>query len=124
MNKLKQVEEELKKEKHLVFSPGDTVKVYFKVREGNKEKIDNFEGICIGIRGSNVNQTFILHRILEGVSVEKIFPLHSPNITKIEVKKKGRVRKAKLYYLRGKKKLKVKSKRIEKLHREKTLEKE
>ncbi len=82
--------------------PGDTVRVYFKVKEGNKERIQPFEGIVIAIRGEGVKKTFTVRKISFGIGVERIFPYHSPLIEKIEIKQRGRVRRAKLYYLRGK----------------------
>ena len=82
------------------FAPGDTVRVRVRVREGEKERIQPFEGICIGKRGAGVNATFMLRRISGGVGVERIFPLHSPWIEGIEVVRRGDVRRAKLYYLR------------------------
>lgn len=88
--------------------PGYTVKVHQKIKEGDKERTQVFEGIIISHRGGkNINATITVRKISEGIGVEKIFPLHSPNITKIEVVKKAKVRRAKLYYLRNyKKKLK------------------
>lgn len=83
------------------FHPGDTVKVSYKVREGEKTRIQPYEGVVLGRRGRGVSQTFVVRRMgADGVGVERIFPLFSPNITKLEVVKKGRVRRAKLYYLR------------------------
>ncbi|MFN3966327.1 MAG: 50S ribosomal protein L19 [Endomicrobiia bacterium] len=82
------------------FSPGDTIKVYTKIREGDIERIQAFEGIVIRRHGRNLDETFTVRKISFGVGVERIFPLHSPNIEKIEVIKKGSVRRAKLYYLR------------------------
>ncbi len=83
------------------FRPGDTIKVHYKIREGNKTRIQPFEGICLGRRGEGVSKTFIVRRISPGgVGVERIFALHSPLIEKITVTKKGNVRRAKLYYLR------------------------
>ncbi|MBI2643930.1 MAG: 50S ribosomal protein L19 [Candidatus Wildermuthbacteria bacterium] len=83
------------------FRAGDTVRVYQKVKEGDKERIQPFEGIVIARKhGAGISATFIVRKISHGVGVERIFPLHSPSISKIEVVKKGRVRRAKLYYLR------------------------
>ncbi len=123
MDKIAIVEKEFIRNDLPSFSPGDTVKVYFKVREGDKEKIQSFEGVCIQKRGSGSNQTFTLRKISQGVGVERIFPLHSPLITKIEVKRKGKVRRAKLFYLRDKVRMKVKEARREKVVREDSLEK-
>ena len=84
------------------FRPGDTVKVFYKIKEGEKERIQPFEGIVIAFKGSEISRTFTVRRVgAGGLGVERIFPIHSPNIQKIEVKKKGKVRRAKLYYLRG-----------------------
>jgi len=82
------------------FSIGDTVRVYVKVKEGDKERLQPFEGVVIRRRGGGLRETFTVRRVTYGVGVERIFPLHSPNIAKIEVKRKGHVRRAKLYYLR------------------------
>jgi len=83
------------------FKAGDTIAVHFKVIEGDKERIQVFAGICIKIRGSSINRTFTVRKISNGVGVERVFPLHSPKIDKIEILKVGRVRRAKLYYLRN-----------------------
>lgn len=82
------------------FAIGDTVKVNVKVVEGNRERIQAFEGIVISRQNSGINETFTVRKIAYGVGVERCFPIHSPRIDRIEVVRKGRVRKAKLYYLR------------------------
>lgn len=82
------------------FAPGDTVRVRVRVREGAKERIQPFEGVCIARRGAGISATFTLRRISGGVGVERIFPLHSPSIVGLEVVRRGDVRRAKLYYLR------------------------
>ena len=82
--------------------PGDTVKVHVKVREGNKERIQLFEGTCIAVKHGGIAKTITLRKITSGVGVERTFPIHSPNIAKFEVPRRGKVRRAKLYYLRGK----------------------
>ncbi|KYO66791.1 50S ribosomal protein L19 [Thermovenabulum gondwanense] len=91
------------------FRPGDTVKVYTKVIEGNRERIQVFEGVVIARKGGGLRETFTVRKISYGVGVERVFPLHSPRIEKIEVVRKGKVRRAKLYYLR---KLKGKAAKI------------
>jgi large subunit ribosomal protein L19 len=83
------------------FRPGDTLRVHVKVREGQRERIQVFEGIVIRRRGSGISETYTVRKISYGVGVERTFPLHSPNVEKIEVVRRGRVRRAKLYYLRG-----------------------
>ncbi len=82
------------------FKPGDRINVHFRVIEGDKERIQQFEGDVISIRGSGIDQTFTVRKISDGVGVERIFPMHSPRIAKIEVVREGKVRRAKLYYLR------------------------
>ena len=82
------------------FEPGDTVRVMVRVKEGEKERIQAFEGICIARRGSGVSETFTVRKISNGVGVERIFPVHSPMLAEIHVVRRGRVRRAKLYYLR------------------------
>ena len=82
------------------FAPGDTVRVMVRVREGEKERLQAFEGICIARRGGGVNETFTVRKISAGVGVERIFPLHAPSIAEIGLTRKGRVRRAKLYFLR------------------------
>lgn len=84
-----------------VLEIGDTVKVHAKIKEGNRERIQIFEGILIAMKHSGVNKTVTIRRLSYGVGVEKTFPMHSPNIEKFEVVKHGKVRRAKLYYLRG-----------------------
>ncbi|MCZ7606014.1 MAG: 50S ribosomal protein L19 [Planctomycetota bacterium] len=83
-----------------VFHVGDSVDVHVRIKEGDKERIQIFSGICIARKGGGLRETFTVRRIVEGEGVERIFPLHSPNVTKIEVKRAGKVRRAKLYYLR------------------------
>lgn len=82
--------------------PGDTVKAHVKVREAGKERIQLFEGVVIAVKGGGVGETITLRKISNGVGVERTFPLHSPNVAKFEVIRRGRVRRAKLYYLRDK----------------------
>ncbi|MEY4479666.1 MAG: ribosomal protein [Bacillota bacterium] len=83
------------------FRPGDTLKVHVKVKEGNRERIQLFEGVVIKRRGTGVSASFTVRKISYGVGVERAFPLHSPKIDKIEVARRGKVRRAKLYYLRA-----------------------
>jgi large subunit ribosomal protein L19 len=82
------------------FRPGDTVRVSVRVREGEKERLQAFEGVCIGRRGAGISETFTVRKVSSGIGVERIFPLHSPNLAEIKVVRLGRVRRAKLYYLR------------------------
>jgi large subunit ribosomal protein L19 len=82
------------------FRPGDTVKVYVRVVEGAKERVQAFEGVVIKRRGSGINETFTVRRVSYGVGVERCFPVHMPRIQKIEVVRRGKVRRAKLFYLR------------------------
>ncbi len=83
------------------FAPGDTVRVHARIVEGTRERIQVFEGVVIGRQGAGVRETFTVRRIASGVGVERLFPVHSPRIAKIEVTRRGIVRRAKLYYLRG-----------------------
>jgi len=82
------------------FGPGDTIKVMVRVREGDKERLQAFEGICVGRRGGGISETFMVRKVSAGVGVERIFPLHSPSIAAVEMVRKGKVRRAKMYYLR------------------------
>lgn len=91
------------------FRPGDTVRVHVRIREGEKERIQVFEGLVLGRSGESSRETFTVRKISSGISVERVFPVHSPTIEKIEVVSFGRVRRAKLYYLR---KLRGKAARI------------
>jgi large subunit ribosomal protein L19 len=85
------------------FAPGDSVRVHVKVREGEKERIQVFAGVVIARRGGGARETFAVRKISSGIGVERVFPLHSPVIDHIDVERKGSVRRAKLYYLRGRK---------------------
>jgi large subunit ribosomal protein L19 len=100
MERLRAIEREGLKTNIPDFSPGDTVRVMVRVREGEKERLQAFEGICIARRGGGISESFTVRKISAGVGVERIFPLHSPSISAIEVVRKGRVRRAKLYFLR------------------------
>ncbi len=92
------------------FRPGDTVNIAVRVIEGEKERVQNFQGIVIARRGSGINATFRVRKISNGVGVERIFPLYSPIISNIDVVKRGTVRRAKLYYLRGMSERKIRQK--------------
>ena len=83
------------------FAPGDTVRVHARIVEGTRERIQVFEGVVIARQGTGVRETFTVRRIASGVGVERLFPVHSPRIAKIEVTRRGIVRRAKRYYLRG-----------------------
>jgi large subunit ribosomal protein L19 len=100
MEKIKLVEAMQLKSDLPAFNPGDTVNVHVRVIEGDKERIQQFQGVVMGRRGSGINATFTVRKISNGVGVERIFPLHSPRVAKVELMKAGRVRRAKLYYLR------------------------
>lgn len=83
------------------FRAGDSLAVHVRVIEGDKERIQVFEGVCIKRKGAGINETFTVRKISNGVGVERVFPLHSPRLAKIDVKRRGKVRRAKLYYLRN-----------------------
>jgi large subunit ribosomal protein L19 len=85
------------------FHPGDTIKVFAKFREGDKERVQPFQGTVIQLKGAGDSKTFTVRKVTRGIGVERIFPIASPTIIKVEVKKHGKVRRAKLYYLRDKK---------------------
>lgn len=97
------------------FEPGDTIAVHVRVIEGQKERIQVYQGVVISIKGSGASRTFAVRKISNGVGVERIFPFHSPKIASVEVKRRGHVRRAKLYYLR---KLRGKAARIRERMRE------
>ena len=107
---IREIEAEQLKETVDTFNVGDTVKVYGKIKEGNRERIQVFEGTVIKIQGGSNRATFTVRKASNGVGVEKTWPLHSPNVEKVEVIRRGKVRRAKLYYLRDRvgKKAKVK----------------
>ena len=100
MRKLNQIQKESMRLDLPDFGPGDTVKVHVKIKEGEKERVQVFQGVVISKRKGTVNATFTVRKVSYGVGVERIFPLHSPVINKIEVITRGRVRRAKIYYLR------------------------
>ncbi len=107
---LRELEKEQLKDDLPEFGPGDTIRVLYLVREGEKERIQAFEGVCLARRGGGMGETFTVRKVSSGVGVERVFPLHSPFISGIEVVRRGRVRRAKLHYLRG---LRGKSARIQ-----------
>ena len=109
MEKIQQIEKEQMRLDYPPFGPGDNVKVHVKIREGEKERIQVFQGVVISKRKGNTNATFTVRKVSYGGGVERIFPLHSPAIDKIEVVTRGRIRRAKIYYLR---KLRGKAARI------------
>ncbi len=97
-----EIEKKLKKKKkQATFSVGDTVKVHFKIKEGDKERTQTFEGIVICFKSAGLRRTFKVRKISYGVGVERTFPFHSPKVEKVEVLHSGKVRRSKLYYLRG-----------------------
>ena len=110
MNKLDAIEQEYLKTDTPDFRAGDTLRVHVKVREGEKERIQVFQGVVISRRGSGTNESFTVRKMSGGIGVERVFPLHSPVLDKIEIVRRGRVRRAKLYYLRS---LRGKAARIE-----------
>ncbi len=113
MNKVDVVEKSRLRDDIPEFWPGDTVKVHVRVVEGTRSRIQVFEGIVLGRRGGGLRETFTVRKISFGVGVERTFPVHSPVIEKIEVERRGKVRRAKLYYLRDRvgKKARIKEKR-------------
>ncbi|MBQ0166198.1 MAG: 50S ribosomal protein L19 [Treponema sp.] len=102
MDLIKTIEESQKKAEVTSFKAGDTVKVFFKIIEGKTERIQVYEGLVICIKGEGVRQTFTVRKNSYGVGVERVFPLHSPRIEKIELVRPGKVRRSKLYYIREK----------------------
>ena len=103
MNRLQRLEQTFPTNPVPVFEIGDTVRVHVKVIEGEKERVQVFEGVVIARKGRKISETFTVRKISYGVGVERVFPVNSPNIAKIDVIRKGKVRRAKLYYLRDKK---------------------
>lgn len=102
MNKIKDLEKDFMKKNVPDFNVGDTIKVFVKIKEGDKTRLQAFEGIVIAKKGSGVRETFTVRRISYGEGVERVFQLHSPLLDSISVVKKGKVKRAKLYYLRKK----------------------
>lgn len=107
---MKLVEQQQTNREFPAFGPGDTIRVHVKIREGDKERIQVFQGIVISRRGGGTREMFTVRKVSSGVGVERMFPLYSPTIDKIEVQRHGRIRRAKLYYLRD---LRGKAARIE-----------
>ncbi len=103
MNRLQELESTFPANAVPDFAIGDTVRVHVKVIEGEKERVQIFEGVVLARKGRQRNETFTVRKISYGVGVERVFPVHSPSIAKIDVARKGKVRRAKLYYLREKK---------------------
>lgn len=97
---IRELEKEQLKQDIPAFRPGDTIRVHVKVIEGQRERIQLFEGVCIRRRGTGISETFTARKISYGVGVERTFPVHTPKIDKIEIVRHGKVRRAKLYYLR------------------------
>ena len=100
MDALKLIAQDSLKSEIPSFEIGDTIKVGVKIREGSKERIQNFEGTVIARKGSGISETFTVRRVSYGVGVERVFPLHSPNVVSVDIVRHGRVRRSKLYYLR------------------------
>lgn len=101
MNVINELEKTFVREDLSDFRPGDTIAVHYTIKEGDRERIQVFEGVVIAMKGGGSRETFTVRKVSYGVGVERIFPLHSPLIEKVVIKRKGRVRRAKLYYLRG-----------------------
>lgn len=115
MDVMKMVESRSLRDDVPAFRPGDTIRVHQRVVEGDKERIQIFEGVVIARRGSRTNESFTVRKVSYGVGVERIFPVHSPNIERIELVRSGKVRRAKLFYLRGRrgKAARIKEKRLQ-----------
>lgn len=101
MSVLKSLEGKHLKENLPDFNTGDTLRVHVKIIEGDKERVQIFQGTVISRKGGGVSESFTVRKVSAGIGVERVFPLHSPNISKIQVMKRGKVRRSKLYYLRG-----------------------
>ena len=101
MNTIEKIEQKSLKEGKFDFGPGDTVRVLVRVVEGNKEREQAFQGVVIQRRGAGARETFTVRKISSGIGVERVFPLHSPNVKAIKVVRKGKVRRARLFYLRN-----------------------
>ncbi|HSH44507.1 MAG TPA: 50S ribosomal protein L19 [Longimicrobiales bacterium] len=103
MDIVQEIEQEQLRDGLPSFDPGDTVRVNVRVREGEKERTQAFEGVCIAKKGGGAKETFTVRKVSSGIGVERVFPLHSPMLESIKVVRRGRVRRAKLYYLRARK---------------------
>ncbi|WKC91061.1 50S ribosomal protein L19 [Borreliella carolinensis] len=111
MDLIRKIEAQNKKNEAFVFNVGDTVRVFYKIIEGSNERLQSFEGIVIAFQNKGISKTFLVRKISSGIGIEKIFPVYSPIIEKVEVLRKGKVRRAKLYYMRnriGKAAMKIK----------------
>lgn len=108
------VEDQIERKEFPEFGAGDTITIHYKIREGNKERIQNFQGVVIQRRGSGATETFTVRKITNGVGVERIFPISSPFIEQIDVNKHGAVRRARIFYLRNLtgKKARIKERRM------------
>jgi len=102
MDRLATVDREGLRAKMPAFAPGDTVRVHIKVTEGGRERVQAFEGVVIARKGGGRRETFTVRRVSHGIGVERTFPLHSPRVERIDVVRRGKARRAKLYFLRGK----------------------
>ena len=100
MREIQELEKEAQRGDHPDFRPGDTVRVHVRIKEGDKERIQVFEGVVIQRHRGGIHATFTVRKVSYGVGVERVFPLHSPMIAKLELKSRGRVRRSRLYYLR------------------------
>ncbi|MBN4081613.1 50S ribosomal protein L19 [bacterium AH-315-C07] len=114
MELIKKIEAEVAIAEHPDFSAGDQIAVHYKIKEGNKERIQVFQGVVIQRKGSGMGETFTVRKVSNGIGVERIFPYQSPSIDQIEIKRKGKVRRARIFYMRERfgKKARVKEKRV------------
>jgi large subunit ribosomal protein L19 len=114
MDLIKKVEEGYKRTDLPDFSAGDTITVHYRIREGEKQRVQPFQGTVIQRRNSGSNETFTVRKISSGIGVERIFPFNSPNIEKIDINRRGKVRRARIFYLRDRtgKKARIKEKRV------------
>jgi large subunit ribosomal protein L19 len=100
MREIRDIDKDSLRKDHPEFRSGDTVRVHVKIKEGDKERVQIFEGVVIRRHRGGVNETFTVRKVSYGVGVERVFPLHSPNVAKVELKSRGRVRRSRLFYLR------------------------